>query len=115
MSWDLIKKYPFKGLGPGLFQAHYQDRAPEVLGQAPMEWNMPHPHNLWLGFWFNAGLLGLAGFLYLIWLVHRHFTYPLIGFWVILLHGLFDMPFWKNDLAMVFWVIIFSILVIQQE
>lgn len=112
-SWAFIKQHPFKGLGPGLFQAYYQDQVHPILGRFPLEWNMPHPHNLWLGFWFNAGLLGLIGFIYLILLAHRKFTYPLVGFWVILLHGLFDMPFWKNDLAMIFWVIIACILTLQ--
>jgi len=115
VALDLVRKHPLAGVGPGLFQANYQIDAPLVLGHAPMEWNMPHPHNVFLGFWLNAGLLGLAAFLVLLVLAHRCFTYPLIALWGIVLHGLFDMPFWKNDLAMIFWLIIATILILQKE
>lgn len=115
VALDLVQKHPLVGIGPGLFQANYQVDAPLVLGHAPMEWNMPHPHNIFLGFWLNAGLLGLVAFIILIVLAHRRFTYPLIALWSIVIHGLFDMPFWKNDLAMIFWLIIAVIVVLQKE
>lgn len=111
----LIQEQPFKGVGPGLFQAHYQNAAPEVLKRAPLEWNMPHSHNIVLGFWINAGLLGLLGFLILVILAHRSFTYPLIALWGTLIHGMFDMPFWKNDLAMIFWLLLATILILQKH
>ena len=114
-SWDMIKKSPLFGLGPGLFQANYQNQAPVTLGHAPLEWNMPHPHNIFLGFWMNAGLIGLIAFILIVVLAHQKFTYPLIVLWGILIHGLFDMPFWKNDLAMIFWLIIACILVLQKQ
>jgi O-antigen ligase len=115
VALDLVEKHPLVGVGPGLFQANYQADAPLVLGHAPMEWNMPHPHNIFLGFWLNAGILGLAAFLTLLVLAHRRFTYPLIALWSIVIHGLFDMPFWKNDLAMIFWLIIAAIVILQKE
>ncbi len=115
VALDLVQKHPLVGVGPGLFQPNYQVDAPLVLGHAPMEWNMPHPHNIFLGFWLNAGLLGLAAFLVLLVLAHRRFTYPLIALWSIVIHGLFDMPFWKNDLAMIFWLILAVIVVLQRE
>jgi O-antigen ligase len=115
VALDLVKKNPIVGVGPGLFQPNYQVDAPLVLGHAPMEWNMPHPHNIFLGFWLNAGLLGLAAFLVLLALAHSRFTYPLIALWGIVIHGLFDMPFWKNDLAMIFWLVLAVIVVLQKE
>jgi len=113
VSLTLIKDHPLTGIGPGLFQAYYQTNAPLVLGQVPLEWNMPHPHNIFLAFWLNAGLLGFLAFLGFLFLAHRKFTYPLIAFWGILIHGLFDVPFWKNDLAMIFWLILGAIVVLQ--
>ncbi len=113
-SWDLVKKNPIFGHGPGLFQANYQDQVKETLGRFPLEWNMPHPHNIFLGFWMNAGIIGLIAFLMLIVLCHRKFTFPLLALWAILVHGMFDMPFWKNDLAMIFWLVIACILVMQK-
>lgn len=114
-SWGLLKMKPVFGLGPGLFEAHYHNNAHEILGHLPMEWGLPHPHNLWLGFWFNAGILGLIGFLGLMVLTHLKWTDYLIGLWGILIHGLFDMPFWKNDLAMVFWLIALAIVLSRES
>jgi O-antigen ligase len=113
ITWGLIGENPLTGVGPGLFQANYQTKGPEILGHAPMEWNIPHPHNIFFAFWLNAGLLGLISLLLIIVLAHRRFTYPLIAFWGILIHGLFDTPFWKNDLSMIFWLILGAIVIIQ--
>lgn len=112
---EIIRRHPLTGVGPGLFQANYQNVAPVVLERAPLEWNMPHSHNIVLGFWINAGLLGLIAFLGILILAHRRFTYPLIALWGTLVHGLFDMPFWKNDLAMIFWLLIACILILQKN
>lgn len=113
VAWGLISDYPISGVGPGLFQGYYQFKGPDILGKAPMEWNIPHPHNIFFAFWLNAGILGLLALLGFIALAHRHLTYPIIAFWGILIHGLFDTPFWKNDLAMVFWLVLGAILILQ--
>ena len=115
ISWGLINEYPLTGVGPGLFQAYYQTHGPEYLGRAPMEWNIPHPHNVFLAFWLNAGLLGFLAFLGLLILAHRRITYPMLALWGLLIHGLFDTPFWKNDLAMIFWLLIGAILILQSH
>ncbi|MEY4744346.1 MAG: hypothetical protein RL272_291 [Candidatus Parcubacteria bacterium] len=76
-----------------------------------------YPHDLFLNFWSETGLIGLAGFL---WIVARFFrrSYALHGRggWVvaacaasmvtILVHGLVDVPYFKNDLAFLFWAVI---------
>jgi O-antigen ligase len=113
IAWNLIDKNPLTGVGPGLFQANYQIEGPRVLGHAPMEWNIPHPHNIFFAFWLNAGLLGLLALLFFLILAHRKFTCPLIAFWGIIIHGFFDTPFWKNDLSMIFWFILGAIVITQ--
>jgi O-antigen ligase len=113
VSVGLISDYPLTGVGPGLFQGYYQTKGPDFLEKAPMEWNIPHPHNVFLAFWLNAGLLGLLALLGIIALAHLRLTYPVIAFWGIVIHGLFDTPFWKNDLAMIFWLIVGAILILQ--
>lgn len=113
VSMGLIGDYPLTGVGPGLFQGYYQSKGPDILGQAPMEWNIPHPHNVFLAFWLNAGILGLLALLGIIALAHLRLTYPVIALWGIVIHGLFDTPFWKNDLAMIFWLVIGAILILQ--
>lgn len=113
IAWNLIEKSPLTGVGPGLFQANYQTEGPRILGHAPMEWNIPHPHNIFFAFWLNAGLLGLLALLLFIILAHRSFTWPLVAFWGIIIHGFFDTPFWKNDLSMIFWLILGAIVIFQ--
>jgi len=113
VTWALIKENAIFGIGPGLFQAEYQTHAPDVLGRAPMEWNIPHPHNIFAAFWLNSGILGLLALLTLLILAHKRFTYPLVSLWALFIHGLFDTPFWKNDLSMIFWLLIACILILQ--
>ncbi len=112
-SYKMLKRYPLAGHGLGVYQARYQTDGRELLERIPMEWNIPHPHNVFLAFWLNTGLLGFLAFLVILLLAHTKFTYPILALWVTLIHGVFDTPFWKNDLAMIFWLIIASIVVLQ--
>jgi len=109
------------GIGPGNFQSkylEYQKYFPPYL-----EWAVPQPHNLCLAFWLQGGILGLAGFLYLVfyWIKEimkiirskisseddfKKIAPALLGIVIyILLHGIVDTPYWKNDLAIVFWTV----------
>ncbi len=111
----LVRENPWRGVGPGLFQPYYEARGPWILGRAPLEWHIPHPHNLILAFWLNAGLLGLLGLILIIVLALRKFTPAWPAFLVLLIHGLFDTPFWKNDLAPLFWLLIACIALYQSH
>ena len=86
-----------------------------------------YPHNLVLNFWSE---LGLAGLLLFIWIILKYFwlgifnlslrgaerrsnltteKYLVIGLIsamvVIVVHGLVDVPYFKNDLAIMFWLL----------
>lgn len=102
------------GIGPGNFQnvyLEYQKYFPPYL-----DWAVPHPHNIFLAFWLYSGIAGIVGFIGLIFLWFcevllkiREKKEPLalmaIGIMlVILIHGLFDTTYFKNDLAVVFWL-----------
>ncbi|MFH1720573.1 MAG: O-antigen ligase family protein [Patescibacteria group bacterium] len=111
----LIREHPILGIGLGQYEPQYQLKAPQILGHPPYEWVMLHPHNLYLAFWLNTGLLGMAAFLFLIVIGLRNFMlasrekkrFLIIGaamLIAILVHGFFDVPFWKNDLAYIFWL-----------
>lgn len=72
------------------------------------------PHNIFLHFWIDTGLLGLISFfallLYALINGFRHLSDPwkagLVLFIVALvIHGLIDTPYFKNDLALVFWLV----------
>ena len=113
----ILKDHWFLGIGPGNFQGQYlayQKYFPPYL-----EWAVPQPHNLFLAFWLQTGLVGLAGFIWLyilllkinlsLWLKQKEpLALALLAVLIyILIHGLLDTPLWKNDLALIFAVIIF--------
>lgn len=113
ISLTLVAQHPFFGLGLGGFEWFYQDQAVKILGEAPFEWVMLHPHNVFLSMWLNLGLLGLVAFVWLCvkalaWLFEadkkgrRVAAFMLVS---ILIHGLFDTPYFKNDLAFEFWLL----------
>jgi putative inorganic carbon (HCO3(-)) transporter len=111
----MLKDNPLFGIGPGNFQnkyLEYQKCFPPYL-----EWAVPQPHNLYLAFWLEAGLAGLIGFLWLLAIFFRdnkntRGNNPKAGLICLatilyfLLHGLIDTTYWRNDMAIVFWVVI---------
>ena len=74
-----------------------------------------YPHNFFLATWSELGLLGIIGFgCLLVWFFRRIYILR-SKFYVIclgaamiaiLVHGLVDVPYFKNDLAMMFWLFI---------
>ena len=125
-SAAILKDHPFLGIGPGNFQnfyLDYQKKFPPYL-----EWAVPQPHNLFLAFYLQCGLLGLIGFLWLLFLFFKKgFHYLLTAgcrlpiaaiaavMICILIHGLVDTPYWKNDLAIIFWIVIGLMKIIQDS
>ena len=122
MIWQtslvLIKESPILGIGPGNFQPAYLSLQPRF---APyLDWAVPQPHNIFIAFWLQSGMLGFIGFLSLLFFVFRTFfqifkdkkntalAAPLLGFFLYtLFHGIIDTPYWKNDLSFLFWLCVF--------
>lgn len=122
MIWKSASKilmdHPILGIGPGNFQNTYLDY--QKYFPPYLEWAVPKPHNLYLAFWLESGIVGFFGFILLIFLCIKKIILilkqkiagqfiPAVLLAVIfsaLIHGLVDTPYWKNDLAAVFWVII---------
>lgn len=112
----MLERYPVFGAG----LSGFADR----IGPY---WNANHPerfidpHNILLNFWVETGILGVVAFAWLMVIAFRH---AWIGFrrstdlWramslgvllallAIVVHGLVDVPYFKNDLSFEFWVII---------
>ncbi len=80
-----------------------------------------YPHNIFLNFWTEITLLGAIIFIWLIFRVifdlvkilkrlnstQKGIAYGVIAsLLVILIHGLVDVPYFKNDLSVLFWLII---------
>ncbi len=81
-----------------------------------------YPHNLILNFWSEIGLAGLLVFIVIVILFfsygfrswyrmhakHDPFAYVVLGLSlslaVSLIHGIVDVPYFKNDLAALFWL-----------
>ena len=72
-----------------------------------------HPHNIFLTMWVNLGILGLFGF---IWILTWYFRVGLTNLnpqtkillatmTVIIITGLVDSPYIKNDLSILFWLL----------
>lgn len=76
-----------------------------------------YPHNIVLNFWTELGLLGLLSFVWLAVLFfwqnikglksNKILSATLIAIMAqIIIHGLVDVPYFKNDLSILFWIII---------
>ncbi|HYE22352.1 MAG TPA: O-antigen ligase family protein [Verrucomicrobiae bacterium] len=73
-----------------------------------------YPHNIILNFWVELGLLGLVSFAAIIYISLKTYKkkHSLIGLAAVcfvvtvVLHGVIDVPYFKNDLSILFWFII---------
>lgn len=105
------------------YQERYYDQSTQELISVETH---PYPHNLLLTIWLELGLLGLVIFFLILFQFFKkgfkNFKKEpiLIGsimgaMAVILIHGLVDTPYFKNDLAILFWVIIGAMIIISRR
>lgn len=84
-----------------------------------------HPHNIFLAFWLNLGLLGFLSFvsfvIYLFYSLFKStnrsllFVSAFCALVAILIHGLFDTTYFKNDLSVIFWLTAAMIFILSNE
>jgi len=107
---EMLKTKPLLGAGLATYQEAV--RPYHILKWAEI---YLYPHNLFLNFWSETGLLGLLIFAILIWLYYQELwlapkpgltTALALSMMVLLIHGLVDVPYFKNDLAVLFWLLI---------
>ncbi|OGY87314.1 MAG: hypothetical protein A2233_01270 [Candidatus Kerfeldbacteria bacterium RIFOXYA2_FULL_38_24] len=110
-TFHLLKAQPIFGAGLGGFPQTYD------LYRLPAHVELLlYPHNIFLDFWVELGIIGLGLFLMVLgliffWLIKKilknqqqHFLLPLLGVFVcVVIYGLVDVPYFKNDLAVLFW------------
>ena len=113
----LMAEQPILGIGLDNFLYRYPWQLPSG---AMMEPNLSHPHNLVLQLWLQVGLIGLAGFLWLIAIFFKR-TYPntrtdmpprqralaagaLGSMTDFLVHGMIDNSYFLVDTAFIFWL-----------
>ena len=104
----MLRDHPIFGNGLGGYHYLFRGTILEI-----------YPHDVWLTFWVEVGLLGMVAFaviffalMYRGWRAFSHAT----GFYRALLwgvsgglvlwgtHGLVDSPYWKNDMSVEFWI-----------
>jgi hypothetical protein len=121
VAGQMIAQDPLFGPGIGQFQRAFERTAPEVLSRPVSQKEIDHAlhaHNIFLMVYTSFGLAGLLTFLYLIFTALRITVFPqriayLMPLVCILIHGLFDVPYFKNDLAYEFWLILALITVVR--
>ncbi|MFC1622550.1 O-antigen ligase family protein [Patescibacteria group bacterium] len=110
-TWQMLKTKPIFGAGLVGYQTavapfHTKDYIEIYL----------YPHNIFLNFWTEVGLLGLLAFIGIIfWFFKTGFSQipnskfqilTMASMTTLLVHGLVDVPYFKNDLAILFWLLI---------
>jgi O-antigen ligase len=109
----MLRDHPILGTGMFGFARSIQPYRGGVY-----EENLIYPHNIALNMWAETGLLGLVSFFWLLvqairvgWNGWRSGPGPwramqlgiVLAMVAIVVHGLVDVPYFKNDLALEFW------------
>ncbi|TMB93655.1 MAG: hypothetical protein E6J40_14820 [Chloroflexi bacterium] len=111
----MIRANPIFGVGLGGYSFQFRGSVPEV-----------YPHDIWLTFWVEVGLLGVIAFAatlaILLWRGARAWrrvqgferavlwgALAALVMWIV--HGVVDSPYWKNDMSVEFWMLAALIIV----
>jgi len=115
-TWQIFKNNPILGIGPGTLGNYFSPYP---------EWGVPQPHNIYLAFLLQTGIIGFIGFIWLlIWFFRPAADQPQAGklrlllmmiMVYILVHGLVDTTYWKNDLSVVFWIVVGLMAILSKE
>ncbi|HXC79641.1 MAG TPA: O-antigen ligase family protein [Candidatus Acidoferrum sp.] len=105
----MLREHPIFGTGLGGYHYLFRGTVLEI-----------YPHDDWLTFWVEVGLLGMVAFaiiffglLYRGWRAfpratgfERALLWGVSGSFVLWgVHGLVDSPYWKNDMSIEFWIL----------
>jgi putative inorganic carbon (hco3(-)) transporter len=109
-AFDVIRHHPVLGVGLAGYTYSFRGAMSEI-----------YPHNIWLTFWVEVGIVGLAAFATVFlgaqWLGWRRWPntegFYRVALWGALAalvmwftHGLVDSPYWKNDMSVEFWILV---------
>jgi O-antigen ligase len=105
----MLRNSPVFGVGLGGFTYQFRGTTPEV-----------YPHDIWLTFWVELGLLGVLTFAVILFSLlwrglrslsqtegfYRAALWGVVGAFVMwTVHGIVDSPYWKNDMSVEFWIL----------
>jgi len=106
---NLLADRPITGAGLAAYQETYPSYA-TCYEEAQL-----YPHNIFLNFWTEIGFFGMVAFLWICFvsfkILERSFkNFIPVGLFSALVyifaHGLVDVPYFKNDLAVEFWLLL---------
>ena len=110
-----IQEHPVAGMGLMGYREFYED-----YKMARHTETLLYPHNFLLNFWVEIGLLGFVSFVWILVYFFQRAIQALrssdkeqkvyvicisAGMVALLVHGLVDVPYFKNDLAVLFWAL----------
>ena len=116
----MLEDSPILGVGLGGYEKMaplYQERYYNTNGELVSVETHPYPHNLFLAFYLELGFFGFLFFCLILGLFFSHSfvllkkqkDFLILGavfsMITILIHGLVDTPYFKNDLSVLFWII----------
>jgi len=124
---EFIKDNPIKGAGLASYTERIEPYHTTVNSEGIEIFH--HPHNIFLTMWINLGLLGLISFILILISVfsiqysvfRRKRELPLIRYFllsslvVIIVTGLVDSPYIKNDLSILFWLLPALLITTERE
>jgi len=111
----MLKDHPVFGAGfgayPTVFAKYHTAKGIEIF---------QYPHDILLNLWSETGILGVLAFIWICvtWVrlairrsagqggykTRPYVVAAILPLFAMLVHGLVDVPYFKNDLAMLFWV-----------
>jgi len=98
----MLKDRPIFGAGLGAY--------PDVIKpyhKATWMEIFQYPHDILLNLWSETGILGIVAFAWILilwWKRGGRLALPVIA--AVVVHGLVDVPYFKNDLAILFWLLV---------
>ncbi len=109
-TWNMLKDRPILGAGlgayPTMFKPYHTATYIEIF---------QYPHDILLNLWSETGLLGILAFAWLVFIWIKlsarpkfdatRFALCALPLIAILIHGIADVPYFKNDLAFMFWIL----------
>jgi len=105
----LVRDKPLTGAGLSGFREFYGANY-RLPGYDEL---LQYPHNLILNFWTEIGFFGVIGFFWLLFnffsksIKNQFFKVSLLGVILyILIHGIVDVPYFKNDLSAQFFILL---------
>lgn len=112
MNIEMLKKNVFMGVGLNQYQSYFAAHQEDILGRKLNESHIPpHAHNFFLSFWLSLGFPALLAMGVLITGLFIAMKFDknnpaVFALLAIMIHGLIDSYYWKQEIAYIFWLMI---------